>query len=314
MKTPFVSIIVPVSKRNSNLDECIRYCLMLDYPDYEIVVLPDESFPSPDKLVKVIATGHMGPARKRNIGFHQAKGEIIAFIDDDTDPEKDWLKNAISNFTDSDVAAVGGPAVTPASDSLWQQASGGVYSSLLGGGSYRYRYIPLQKRLVDDFPSCNLIVRKEVLVALGGFQTDFWPGEDTHLCLDIVTKLNKKIVYEPGALIYHHRRSLFRGHMKQINAYALHRGYFAKRFPKTSLRLSYFLPTGLVLFICFGWLVCKWLYVVGVLFYLSVVVASVIPFKGIMLKLLIFLGIIGTHISYGVFFIKGLLSKRLKEE
>ncbi len=314
MDSPFVSIIVPVSKRNKNLVECIEHCLRLDYPDFELIVLPDEQFSAPAGRLKVVPTGSMGPAQKRNIGSRQARGEIIAFIDDDTYPESDWLKNAVGYFVDEQIAAVGGPAVTPASDSLWQRASGGVYESLFGGGAYRYRYLPQVKRFVDDYPSCNFIVRKDIVEQLGGFQTDFWPGEDTHMCLEITAKLKKKIVYDPRILIYHHRRSLFRGHLRQINAYALHRGYFAKRYPRTSLRLSYFLPTLLVVFLAGGWLVNSWLYLTGVLMYLAAVLGSVIKFKGLKLKLLVFLGVIVTHLSYGVFFIKGLLAKRLREE
>lgn len=311
---PFVSIVVPVSKRNNNLDECINYCLCLDYPDFELIVLPDEEFPAPAAGVRIIPTGKMGPAQKRNIGSRQARGEIIAFIDDDTYPESDWLKNAVGYFVDEAIAAVGGPAVTPASDSVRQRASGGVYESLFGGGAYRYRYLPQAKRFVDDYPSCNFIVRKDIVEQLGGFQTDFWPGEDTHMCLEMTAKLKKKIVYDPRVLIYHHRRPLFRGHLRQINAYALHRGYFAKRYPRTSLRLSYFLPALLVVFFAAGWWVNGWLYLAGVFIYLAAVLISVFRFKGLELKLLVFSGVIITHLSYGFFFIKGLLTRRLRGE
>ena len=310
-----VSIVIPVTGWNKYLDENIRHCLLLNYPDYEILILPDNPLPqlNGDRM-SVFPTGHIGPAAKRNIGVQQAKGEIIAFIDDDTYPERNWLKNAVRNFEDKEIAAVGGPAVTPPSDTIFQLAGGAVYSSLMGGGVVRYRYIPLKRRLVDDYPSCNFIVRKDVLNELGRFQTNFWPGEDTALCLDIVKKLNKKIVYEPEALVYHHRRSLFRPHLKQIKAYALHRGYFAKRFPRTSLRLSYFLPSMFFLFLIFGWLINVKLYFGVVLLYLILTFVSVARLKTWRLKLLTFMGIIATHITYGVWFIKGLFSRRLQEE
>jgi len=307
----FVSLIIPVSKWNKNLEECIKYCLELDYSAYEIIVLPDDKFEYQDKRVIIIPTGKVGPALKRNIGVDHSKGEIIAFIDDDIFPRKDWLQNAVKNFIDPEIAAVGGPAVTPANDSLLQQASGAVYASLLGGGTYRYRYIPGIRRTVDDFPSCNFIVRKEVFKQVGGFRTNFWPGEDTAICLDIVN-LGKKIIYDPEVLIYHHRRSLFTGHLKQVMAYALHRGYFAKRFPKTSLRLSYFVPTLFVIFLIFGWIVSPFIYQTVILAYLCLLLISVWQFENI--KFLTLLGIIATHFTYGVYFIKGLFAKKLKEE
>jgi cellulose synthase/poly-beta-1,6-N-acetylglucosamine synthase-like glycosyltransferase len=307
----FVSLIIPVSKWNKNLEECIKYCLELDYSSYEIIVLPDEKFEYPDKRVVIIPTGKVGPALKRNIGVDNSKGEIIAFIDDDIFPRKDWLKNAVKNFTDPEIAAVGGPAVTPPNDSLLQQASGAVYASFLGGGAYRYRYIPGKRQSVDDFPSCNFIARREIIKQVGGFRTNFWPGEDTAICLDIVN-LGKKIIYDPEVLIYHHRRSLFKGHLKQVMAYALHRGYFAKRFPKTSLRLTYFIPTLFVIFVLFGWIISPFLYRTVILTYLCLLLISVWQFENI--KFLTLLGIIATHVAYGIYFVRGLLAGKLKEE
>jgi len=310
-----VSIIIPVSKWNKNLDENISHSLKLDCSDYEIIILPDESINKDlDNRIRIIPTGKIGPAEKRNIGVKNAKGSFIAFADDDIYPEENWLSRAIGHFENDEIAAVGGPAVTPGADSLLQQASGAVYSSLLGGGTYRYRYIPQSKRFVDDFPSCNFIVRKSVYEELGGFQTNFWPGEDTAFCLDIVNKLKKKIVYDPEVLVYHHRRSLFNGHFKQVKAYALHRGYFVKKYPQTSLRLSYFMPSFLLLFILLGWIVNVKLYIGIICFYLGMAFISILEFTTLKLKFLTFIGIIGTHIVYGLGFVKGLLSRKLPEE
>lgn len=314
-KEPFVSIIVPVVRWNNNLKECIQHCIQLDYPDYEVIVLPDEPFKYHESSrVEVLPTGPLGPAAKRNIGIREAHGELVAFIDDDTYPARDWLKNAVSHFGDEAVAAVGGPAVTPPGDDVRQQASGAVYSSFLGGGGYRYRYIPLKKRLVDDYPSCNFTARRSVLTEIGGFRTNFWPGEDTALCLDIVKKLKQKIIYDPGVLIYHHRRALFGPHLAQIQAYACHRGYFAKRFPGTSLRLSYLVPSFFVLFILFGWLFNLYLYLGMISLYLLLSFVSIVNLKPNKLKILTFWGIISTHFVYGIWFIKGIFSRRLKEE
>jgi cellulose synthase/poly-beta-1,6-N-acetylglucosamine synthase-like glycosyltransferase len=288
------------------------HCCKLDYPDYEIIVLPDDKFEYNDEKVRIIPTGHIGPAIKRNMGVKEAKGEIIAFIDDDTYPVSDWLSNAVKNFEDPEIAAVGGPAVTPSSDGVLQRASGAVYESLLGGGSYRYRYIPAKKRFVDDFPSCNLIVRKDVFEKVGGFVTNFWPGEDTALCLDIVHGLGQKIVYDPKVLLYHHRRRLFKGHLKQVTAYALHRGYFVKKLPKTSFRLSYFIPSIFVAFLLLGWILGAKFYFLVLLLYVLLAVVSVVQFNGI--RFLTFLGIAVTHIGYGIYFAKGLLARKLKEE
>ncbi len=135
-KLPRVSIVIAVCAYNENLVESIEACLHLEYPDFEVLVFPDEPFDWPDPRVRVVATGKAGPSTKRDHALVEATGEIIAFLDDDAYPVTDWLTNAVRNFSRPEVAAVGGPAVTPGSDNLRQQASGDIYASLLVGGTY----------------------------------------------------------------------------------------------------------------------------------------------------------------------------------
>ena len=251
MRTPKVSIIIPVKEINAYIREAVPKHLELDYPDFEILILPDhnsgESFSS---QVRIIPTyPRTGPADKRDIGAQEADGEILAFIDDDAYPRSDWLKNAVKYFDDEEVVAVCGPGVTPESDSVWQKASGWIQASRLGGGNCTYRFVPQRKRWVDDYPSMNFIVRKSDFEAVGGFDSHFWPGEDTKLCLDLTYKLGKKIIYDPEVLVYHHRRALFRPHLRQIGRYGLHRGHFARVLPRTSRRLSYFIPSLFTIFV-----------------------------------------------------------------
>ena len=314
-----VSIIVAVKGDNPNLRECIEHCLKLDYPDFEILVLPDNQINSYYPKTRVIPTGELTPPQKRDMALDAARGEILAFLDDDAYPLNDWLNKAVKHFANPEIAAVGGPAVTPDSDSMRQKASGLVYGSLLVSGPYVYRYLPGKERLVDDFPSCNFLVRKSVMQEIGGFDTKFWPGEDTFLCLKIIKDLRKKIIYDPAVLAFHHRRSLFGGHLKQIANYAMHRGYFVKRFPKNSFKPAYFLPSVLVLGLTAGltfsfiYPPLKAPYLSGLVFYLAIVfIFSIrIDFR---LTFLVFWGIIFSHLTYGLYFIRGLMSRKLKEE
>jgi len=269
--------------------------------------------------IKIIPIGPVSPAQKRDIALSYAKGEILAFLDDDAYPKKDWLKNAINNFADPQVAAVGGPAVTPENDDIKQKASGLVYSSPLVSGKYVYRYLPKRRIEVDDYPSCNFLIRKSIMQTLGGFNTNFWPGEDTKLCLDITKRLGKKIVYDPSVLVYHHRRPLFMPHTKQVANYALHRGYFVKRYPRTSLRLPYFLPTLFLFSLITGAILSVFLIPIRITYFLSLFLYfSLILIFSISKELrfipYVFSGIILTHITYGLYFLKGLLTKTLSEE
>lgn len=272
--------------------------------------------------MRVIPTAAVNPARKRDYALAHAHGEIFAFLDDDAYPDASWLKNAARHFDDPDVAAVGGPAVTPPDDSLMQKAGGSVYESVLVSGGAACRYAPGKKRFTQDCPSCNFIVRASVMRSLGGFNTDFWPGEDTKFCLDIAEKLRKKIVYDPDVLVYHHRRRLFAAHLRQIASYALHRGYFARRYPQTSFRPAYFIPSlfvialaaGAVISVCPGHL--RSVYAASLTLYLLCVAAASLAagFRNLLLILPVFSGIILTHIVYGLYFLKGLTASRLTDD
>jgi len=73
--------------------------------------------------------------------MRMARGDVFAFIDSDAYPRPDWLRNAVRRLAEAD--AVGGPALTPPSDSFAQRAGGCVLSSpLMGGLSARFRGSP----------------------------------------------------------------------------------------------------------------------------------------------------------------------------
>ena len=129
---PFVTIIIPCKDIDHYTKECIEECRQLDYPLYEILLLPDKAS-SVDGDIRIISTGSITPGAKRNIGISHSHGEICAFLDSDSFPRKDWLINAMKYFEDPHVSAVGGPGLTPRQDEFMQQASGIILSSSLVG-------------------------------------------------------------------------------------------------------------------------------------------------------------------------------------
>lgn len=329
-----VSVVIPVKEVNDYLrNETIPTILKQTYRDFEIIVLPDR--PSQEKFskTKIIPTWpETGPADKRDLGAKKAKGEILAFLDDDSYPDKNWLKNAVKIFQSvwqsqtslcEAISAVCGPTLTPPNDNLRQKASGYVWSTRLGsGGAGTYRCAVGKRREVDDYPSVNLLVRKKDFWVMGGFDSHFWPGEDTKLCHDLVYKLGKKIIYDPQVLVYHHRREVFGPHLAQIARYAIHRGHFARILPRTSLRAGYLIPTlfflGLItgFFLSFAHPIFRLAYinVLGVYLILLLSTALRIFFKekNLALALLIIPSIFITHVVYGILFIKGFFLPRLR--
>ncbi len=316
---PKVSIVIAVKNDNPYLRQTVKQTLLQTYPDFELIVLPDEPITGYDERVRIIPTGNELPAIKRNMGVDASTGEIIAFLDDDSYPTARWLEELAANFADKEIGGVGGPAATPPEDTFWQKVSGAVYSSFAASGSYRYRYIYDRRREVDDYPTCNLAVRKSVFVEAKGFQTNYWPGEDTELCLTITKRLMEKIIYDPLVHVYHHRRSLWNGHFKQVTQYALHRGFFVKKFPETSRLPSYFVPTIFSIGAVTGWTTYFWcmplfyIYIAVMAIYFLVVLAGSFLAQPSLTPVTM-LGTILTHFGYGIYFLIGLLSPRLSKK
>ena len=336
-----VSVIIPVKEINDYLrHETIPALLKQTYKNFEIIILPDRESKEKFPKTKIIPTWpKTGPADKRDIGAKKSKGGILAFLDDDSYPDKNWLKNAVQIFShltispfNHVISAVCGPTLTPSHDNVRQKASGYVWSTWLGsGGAGIYRCAIASRREIDDYPSVNFLVKKKDFLAVDGFNSHFWPGEDTKLCLDLTKKLGKKIIYDPNVLVYHHRREVFRSHLKQISRYAIHRGHFARILPQTSFRIGYLMPTFFVLGLiggpiliflleifqlCIISIPLFLLYLLLIFLYLLALLITALQVyfkeKNLKLALLVIPSIFITHIVYGTLFIKGFFSPQLK--
>jgi cellulose synthase/poly-beta-1,6-N-acetylglucosamine synthase-like glycosyltransferase len=290
----------------------VRECRALDYDNLEIILLPDRE--EHVEGVVVSPTGPGFPGKKRNMGAKVATGEVLAYIDSDAYPRKDWLRNAVKYLQQDKVGAVGGPGLTPAGDGELAQAQGDFLGSFLMGG-VSARYTGKGAGESDDIHSVNFIVWRHVVDEVGGWDEHYWPGEDTLMCLSI-KKLGYKQLMAPDVVVYHHRRSTWRGYLTQIGRYAIHRGYFAKRFPETSRRLGYFLPSLMVIGFCVLILASPFISqgllitVLLLLTYLALVLV-VIGENSFRRAHIVLIAIPLTHVVYGLGFMKGLASRRL---
>ncbi len=317
-----ISIVIPIIEINDYLKESIPQILKLNNRDFEIIVLPNKASNNKWPKTRIIPTGFSNASKKRNLGVKEARGEIIAFLDDDAYPQKDWLDKALKHFDDKKIIAVGGPAITPKKDSILQKASGAMSESIIGIGEARERFMPTGKQhFVDDWPSVNLIVRRDVFIKSGGFDPRYWPGEDTKLCLELIKY--GKIIRDPRAIVYHHRRASLLKHLRQNGNFGLHRGHFAKKYPGNSFRLCYFIPSIFVVYLIFLFII--WIFNILNIFYLNALIWNIIlsplyiyillmtvdiimisiRHKNLLVGIATIPYIFLTHIYYGLRFIKG---------
>jgi glycosyltransferase involved in cell wall biosynthesis len=313
------SFIIPVKEINDYVREAIGKILAIKRGDYEIIIYPDiVSVERWDKTRQIPVAG--GPAAKRTKAIKDALGEILIFIDDDAYPAENFLEILDDDFKDEKIKAVGGPAITPANDSFWQKVSGAVFLSFYSGGNPE-RYVSRGgKKIITDWPSVNFSLRKGTFAELGGFMSEFWPGEDTKLCYDLNKKYPRSIVYDPALIVWHHRRTGLIKHLRQIGAYGLHRGYFVKHYPETSLKLKYFLPAFFLIFILAGAVLSFFdplfliIYLLGWLIYILILIKAIFDIRRYEKNPLILLNavyyIFLTHLVYGFYFITGLVFTR----
>ena len=307
---PIFSIIIPVRKSNPYLRETLNELKTQSQKNFEVLVITDK------------ISGSANPAEKRNLGAKKAKGDYLVFFDDDSYPSQKYFKNAYKLINKyPKISAFCGPCLTPPKDNIFQKASGLVWSSWLGsGGAGNYRNNISTKRFVDDYPSVNLIIKKDDFNKIGGFNTMYWPGEDTLLCLDLTKKNHQKILYHPSLIVFHHRRQVLTPHLQQITRYAIHRGFFARKFPQTSFRIGYLAPSFFVFYllllaISYFTFSYKILYL-PLYLYLSILLITFIKFiinkNSLVLSLLAIISIPITHIYYGILFLKGFIKKDVK--
>jgi cellulose synthase/poly-beta-1,6-N-acetylglucosamine synthase-like glycosyltransferase len=178
-------------------------------------------------------------------------------------------------------------------------------------GSISSRYKAERVYESDDIHSCNFIARKTVLKEVCGWNERYWPGEDTLICLAI-KRLGKKLVEASDVIVYHHRRPLFAPHLKQVSRFGSHRGFFARKFPENSFKLTYFVPSFFVLFL-FAGVFASFIYsfflnilLLVVATYLVLgIIAVLFEVKEAKLFLSVWLGVMATHVVYGLAFLSG---------
>jgi glycosyltransferase involved in cell wall biosynthesis len=322
-KYPKVSVIIPLYVISDRFFSDFKKFEKLNYQNFEIIVVCDKKIELP-KLKRINSRllltrrRQTGPAEKRDLALKYAKGEICAFIDDDAYPDSNWLKAAVGWLDAEKIVAVGGPGVTPPDDTYWEKIGGYIIESYLCSGGIQHRFYPGRFTLfVNDYPAYNLLVKTKILKKVGGYGSKFYGGEDTLLCLKLIKY--GEILYDPRVIVYHHRRGFPGELMRQIGGVGLHRGYFFKKYPETSRTIIYLLPTALVMGFFMSVVLVffrptTFLLPFAALFFLfvSLGIISVERHRISFIDSLISgIGIIVIHMTYGIYFIKGLLVKNL---
>jgi len=185
----------------------------LDYPRdrFEVVVVDDGSPTPMDAVVQplrsqlnisLIRQSNAGPAAARNVGAQKARGELLAFTDDDCMPSPDWLRGFANQLTAMPNAMIGGRSLNDLPNNLYSTASQALID-------YLYIYYSDPQRDMF-FASNNIAMSRQHFMHIGGFDTSFplAAAEDRELC-DRWQQHGLLMRYDPTITIRHaHHLSL----------------------------------------------------------------------------------------------------------
>jgi glycosyltransferase involved in cell wall biosynthesis len=155
------SVVIPTRDRPDDLERCLAALERQETRrSFEIVVVDDGSEPPLEHVeqehphVRVVRVDGVGPGPARNAGVAAARGPVVAFTDDDTEPAPTWLESAAASLERRpDLVGVEGPIESPPYDYLSE--------------------LSLENESPGAFWTCNVAYRADALRRLGGFSSEF---------------------------------------------------------------------------------------------------------------------------------------------
>jgi O-antigen biosynthesis protein len=239
---PRVTVVVPTCGRPDILRRSLEALTSLHYSNYELLVVDNmphlpataetvATYAASDPRVRYLAEPRRGVSYARNCGLAAAKGEIVAFADDDVLVEPEWLTALVAGFVDDQVAGVTGMVLASELETppqLWIEQYGGFGKGCvrrrfertgfnMEEGDERRHVAAAQRSLYPYSPGifgsgANMAFRTDVVRRLGGFDPRLGSGvatrsgEDIDLLLRVILD-GGAIIYEPAAVVWHrHKR------------------------------------------------------------------------------------------------------------
>lgn len=240
MKTsePIFSIVIPTYNRPKQLAACLQACTRLDYPHdrFEIIIVDDGS-PVPVEVLRDDGSNlpsiiclrqiNTGPASARNMGAQHARGDILAFTDDDCAPTQQWLRGLAQSFNAVPAGLVGGRIVNGLVDNIYSTVSQIIVEEA-------YAFFLSRDSDLRFFASNNMAVATRLFLKIGGFDSSFRTSEDREFC-DRWIRQGHPLVYTNKAIVHHYHQLTLTTFCRQHFSYG--RGAF--QFHRTRARCGH---------------------------------------------------------------------------
>lgn len=192
-----ISVVIPAFNEEQLIAKCIEAVKNQTFPkkEYEILVIDNNSTDKTAQIAKNLGATvipynqKQGFSVTKQFGAEQAKGEIIAYTDADTIPNKYWLETIEKLMQNKNLVYVGGTIL----------ATG---SALINLGFIIYDFFARINQLfgISLIWSPNMAVRKDAFMQVGGFNTALKTSEDWELTLRIQKKFGIRSTLYTNAL------------------------------------------------------------------------------------------------------------------
>jgi GT2 family glycosyltransferase len=214
---PRVSVVVCAYNAERTMDQCLASLAVLNYPDYEVIVVNDGSrdrtleIAESHEYCRIISQPNEGLSVARNVGAETATGEIVAYTDSDCVADPDWLTYLVAKMETSNLSACGGPNFPPLEDDLVAAAV-----AVAPGGP---THVLISDEVAEHIAGCNMAFRRDVLLRLGGFDPIYRAaGDDVDICWRF-QDAGYTIGFSPAAVVWHFRRNTVTTYCAQQRGY-----------------------------------------------------------------------------------------------
>jgi GT2 family glycosyltransferase len=210
-KAASVTVVVATYRRAAQLRECIDGLRgQIRPPDQIVVVRRLEDAESASVTSEIgayaeeVVVHAPGQTAALRAGADRATGDVLAFLDDDAVPRRDWLLRLLAPYADPGVVAVGGRDVVYHDGEIEVGSRRTVGRlSWLGRLTGNHHLGDGRARPVDFLIGCNCSYRREVFSIPIGLR-----GTGAQVANDLATSLRAstafgRVIYEPGALVDH---------------------------------------------------------------------------------------------------------------
>ncbi len=220
---PSISIIIVNFNGRQFLPVCLESLEELDYPRQKLEVILVDNASLDDSIsfvtqefpqVKIIRLDkNYGFCQPNNLGAREARGDYLAFLNNDTEVSRDWLRELVlPALADKDVVSCACKMLYYDRRDTINTAGGKI--TIVGGGFYRgygdKDSEPYNQRGYTGFGSgAGVLVRKDFFLDSGGFDEDYFAACEEHDLGWRAWLYGRKVAYVPAAVIYHRESGTF---------------------------------------------------------------------------------------------------------